>query len=81
LAFLNSAYAQKRLTYGHRPTPKGFYAVTEALLREIPIPPPSSKKTTTTVLELVSALITETDEAEIKRLEASLAKVVDGLMR
>jgi len=40
LAFLNSKYAQERLTTGHRPTPKGSYTITEEYLKEIPIPAP-----------------------------------------
>jgi hypothetical protein len=50
LAFLNSDLAQERLVTGRRPTPKGFYAVTEEYLREIPIPPPRSKRTTAAIL-------------------------------
>src|SRR2546423_7376560 len=42
LAFLNSDYAQHRFVTGHRPRPGEVYAMTEAVLREIPIPPPDA---------------------------------------
>src|SRR5438309_6521127 len=52
LAFLNSRYAQNRLVTGHRPTPKGSYTITEAYLKEIPIPVPKGKKEIRSVLDL-----------------------------
>jgi hypothetical protein len=43
LGFLNSDDAQRRLVAGRRPTPKGFYAITEDYLREVPIPFPDPR--------------------------------------
>jgi len=56
LAFLNSAYAQERLVSGHRPTPKGSYAITESYLKEIPIPLPPDKRTAQKIIGLVTEL-------------------------
>jgi hypothetical protein len=80
LAFLNSSFAQERLVTGHRPTPKGFYAVTRAFLREIPIPPPPGKKTTAKILDLVTQLIRSKSVNETARLEKELDKVVTDLV-
>ena len=55
LAFLNSTYAQQRLVTGHRPTPKGSYAITEAYAKEIPIPV-VKKKAIERIIELVDEL-------------------------
>ena len=56
LAFMNSDYAQERLVTGHRPTPKGSYAITEAFLKEIPIPSPADKRTVKTIIGIVKEL-------------------------
>ena len=56
LAFMNSSYAQNRLVTGHRPTPKGSYTITEAFLKEIPIPVSTDKKATKTIIKLVEDL-------------------------
>ncbi len=56
LAFLNSNYAQRRLTTGHRPTPKGSYTITEEYLKEIPIPTPTNKKCAKAIIDLVEKL-------------------------
>jgi hypothetical protein len=77
LAFLNSERANERLLSGRRPTPKGFYQVTEACLREVPIPMPA-KRTAKRILELVTRL-TSTDRAsEIEQLEEELGKLVSA---
>jgi len=84
LAFLNSAYAQKHLVTGHRPTPKGFYAVTEEYLREIPIPPPPNKKAAKAILDLVTGLIEAKDGKDGKETaewESGLAKLVDAILK
>lgn len=81
LAFLNSAYAQECLTTGHRPTPKGSYAITEGYLKEIPIPPPTNKRTAAAILDLVGKLVATADVRKTARLEADLAKVVDPILR
>jgi hypothetical protein len=80
LAFLNSDYAQRCLVTGRRPTPKGFYAITEKYLQEILIPPPSNKKTTVAILSLVNKLVARTDKNVIIRLDRELAKIVDGIL-
>jgi hypothetical protein len=56
IAFMNSNYAQQRLVTGHRPTPKGSYAITEAYMRELPIPAPADKRTVQNIIKLVSEL-------------------------
>ncbi len=81
LAFLNSEYAQERLVTGRRPTPKGYYPVTRAYLREIPIPLPRDKKTAVRVLDLVGTLTEAKGEKEIPRLEGELALVVRSLLK
>jgi hypothetical protein len=79
LAFLNSDYAQHRFVTGHRPTPKGFYAMTEAVLREIPIAPPDAR-TATTILKLVTQLTKAETEAETEKLEKKLAQITGTLL-
>ncbi|MBM3333502.1 N-6 DNA methylase [Candidatus Sumerlaeota bacterium] len=80
LAFLNSDYAQQRLTTGHRPTPKGFYAVTEEFLREIPIPPPK-KRAAPRILDLVAQLIAAKDDEKVTHLERELANIVNAILK
>jgi hypothetical protein len=65
LAFMNSNYAQQRLVTGHRPTPKGSYQITEAYMKEIPIPVPSDKKTVKKIIDLV-------DDLEAKEFSLSM---------
>ena len=76
LAFMNSQYAQRRLITGHRPTPKGSYAITEAYLKEIPIPAPTSKKTVMGIIDLVDELERKTfklaDKSEVAQMEKKL---------
>jgi hypothetical protein len=79
LAFLNSAYAQERLVTGHRPRPGEVYAMTESVLREIPIPPPD--KSAAAILGLVERLVAGADEKEVARLEREMGKVVDGIIK
>lgn len=55
-AFLNSAYAQQRLTAGHRPRPGEVYSITETFLKEIPIPVPSNKNIVSKIIEAVDEL-------------------------
>ncbi len=80
LAFLNSGFAQRRLVTGHRPTPKGFYAVTEDFLREIVIPPPA-KTQARQIMNLVTQLVAAKDQDQLSRLEKSLAKLVDPVLK
>src|ERR1035437_4064872 len=81
IAFMNSTYAQQRLVTGHRPTPKGSFAITEAYMREVPIPAASSKKTVKRIIELVNGLDLKvfklTEEGEVKRTEERLQELVD----
>lgn len=79
LAFLNSNYAQGRLVTGHRPTPKGFYAITENYLNEIPIPPPDPESAPR-IINLVERLILSHEERETARLEADLAELIDPIL-
>jgi hypothetical protein len=80
VAFMNSSYAQERLKKGHRPTPKGSYAITEAYLREIPIPAPSEKRTVNTIMKLVEDLerheFDMTDRREVGQMEKKLEAAV-----
>jgi hypothetical protein len=80
LAFLNSDYAQQRLTTGHRPTPKGFYAVTEEFLREIPIPPPGRVRSRQ-LLTVVKDLVSGKDGTHVIKLEQALAKLVNSALK
>lgn len=75
LAFLNSPYAQARLTTG-RPTPKGSYAVTEEKLRRIPIPGPRVAAETKRILELVEELVSGRAE-NVLESERELAELTD----
>lgn len=80
LSFLNGTYAQKRLITGHRPTPKGFYAVTERYLREIPIPPPPDKETVEAILNLVAQLVSEQTKEKRTQMEAQLEDIIVGIV-
>jgi len=80
LAFLNSPYAQERLVSGHRPTPKGFYAITEEFLREIPIPISKDKGTTNAIIETVNNLINTKNEKEITELEKKLFSITSKIL-
>lgn len=84
LAFLNSTYAQQRLVTGHRPTPKGSYAITEAYLKEIPIPVPAGKGTAKKILRLVNDLENSDFElaadSKIAEKEKQLQELVDDAL-
>lgn len=80
LAFLNSNEAQERLVRGQRPTPKGSYAVTEAALRRLPIPPPGKKKGVKSIIDLVGRLIKTAEQESTQELEEQLAKLVDSML-
>jgi hypothetical protein len=81
LAFLNSNYAQERLVTGHMPTPKGYYAITEDYLREIPIPPPSDGKLTAEMVNLVDRLSAADSEEVTSRLESRLSALTNTVIR
>jgi len=80
IAFLNSSYAQQRLVRGHRPTPKGSYAITEAFMDEIPIPAPHSKKVVRKIIDLVDDLERKvfdlTKKDEVQEMEERLQGLV-----
>ena len=82
LAFMNSGYAQTRLVTGHRPTPKGSYAITEAFLKEIPIPKPTKKSSVKLIFKLVGELGQlkpgKSSEEEKLALEGKLNAVVEA---
>ena len=84
LAFMNSNYAQQRLITGHRPTPKGFYAITEAYMKEIPIPVVSDKKTVKTIVDLVEGLSNDyfclSNKEDVKKMEERIQELVDGVL-
>jgi hypothetical protein len=84
LAFMNSGYAQHRLVTGHRPTPKGSYAITESFMKEIPIPTPSDKKAVRTLIKLVGDLaeagVSKTTKKQDELAEARLNGVVQELL-
>lgn len=80
LAFLNSDYAQHRFVTGRRPTPKGSYTMTEAALREIPIPPPGAQ-TASEILRLVTQLTKAKTAAATSKLEKELARITGALLK
>jgi hypothetical protein len=80
LAFLNDQRANDRLLAGRRPTPKGFYQVTEAFLREVLIPMPA-RRTAMPILELVARLTSAPGASETEALEKELGKLVSATFR
>jgi len=80
LAFLNGDYSQDRLVTGHLPTPKGFYAVTEDYLREIPIPPPKDNKLARTIVDLVTALTKGSNLEKASNIERELRTMTGRLL-
>lgn len=84
LAFMNSTYAQQRLVTGHRPTPKGSYAITEAYMKEIPVPVPSDKKMVKDIIDLVNGLDSDgfglTKEDEVEEKEERIQALVDATL-
>ncbi|MGB9074730.1 MAG: N-6 DNA methylase [Terriglobales bacterium] len=84
LAFMNSDYAQQRLVTGHRPTPKGSYAITEAYMKEIPIPVPSDKKTLRQIIDSVDALggenLKPAKKDAVEAMELQIQAHVDGVL-
>lgn len=83
-AFLNSGYAQQRLTVGHRPRPGEVYSITEAFLNEIPIPVASKKNVVTNIIDSVDELgrnaFTLTGGDETEALEKTLQALVDDAL-
>jgi hypothetical protein len=81
LAFMNSNYSQNRLVSGHRPTPKGSYAITESFMNEIPIPTPKDKKTVRAIIGLVTKLEARRSGESAKRDEEKLQADLDILVQ
>lgn len=81
LAFLNSGFAQTQLIAGQRPTPKGFYAVTEKSLRRVPIPPPRKRNTTKAIIDHVTKLVRSKDEEQASELEKTLEVFVNTCLK
>jgi len=81
LAFLNSEFAQTQLIARQRPTPKGFYAVTEKSLRSIPVPSPRERKRTKAIIDHVTKLIGSKDEEEARDLEKPLEALVNACLK
>jgi hypothetical protein len=79
LAFVNSDFAFKRLVMGRRPTPKGYYAITEAYLSELPIPPPDSRRATE-ILDIVGKLIAS-QKSDTQELQSLLDKVIRSFLK
>jgi hypothetical protein len=80
LAFLNSPYAQDRLVSSRRPTPKGFYQISEEFLKEIPVVLPRNKKEGESILASVKRLFEGMSPEEVPKEEARLFKVVTGIL-
>jgi hypothetical protein len=69
------------LTAGQRPTPKGFFTVTERGLREVPIPPPSDRKKTKGIIDCVTRLIQRVDEKTVFKLEEELKTIAHATLK
>lgn len=80
LAFLNSHYAQDRLVSGRRPTPKGFYQISEEFLKEIPVILPRDKKEGESIITSVERLIEGIGQEEFQKEEARLFGIVTGIL-
>jgi hypothetical protein len=80
LAFLNSPYAQDRLVSGRRPTPKGFYQISEEFLKEIPVALPRDKKEGESIIATVRLLVEGMDPEETTKEEARLSRIVAGIL-
>jgi hypothetical protein len=81
LAFFNSGFAETQLIEGQRPTPKGFYAITEKNLRRIIIPPPCESGTTAAIIDHVTELVDASDDATARQLEKDLAGLVNSYLK
>lgn len=80
LAFMNSPYAQKTLTSGRRPTPKGSYQISEEYLKEIPVVLPSTQEQAEVILTCVKELVRGVTGGQKSVLEARLTKQVMTLL-
>jgi len=80
LAFMNSPYAQKTLTSGRHPTPKGSYQISEEYLKEIPVVLPSTKEQAEEILTCVKELVQGVTGGQKAALETRLSKHVMALL-
>ena len=75
LAFANSSVAEQALLR-RRPTPKGYYQVSEAFLAEIPVAVPQNAEDAEMILGLVAEIMRTPDHDERRPLEEELDATV-----
>jgi len=75
LAFANSSVAQQALLR-RRPTPRGYYQVSEAFLAEIPVAVSQNAENAETILRLVAEIMRTPDHDERRPLEEELDATV-----
>jgi hypothetical protein len=75
LAFANSSVAEQALLR-RRPTPKGYYQVSEALLAEIPVAVPQRTEDAEAILNLVAEIMRTPGHDERRPLEEELDATV-----
>jgi len=76
LAFLNSSYAQRLLTTGRMPTPKGHYQIDEKYLSELYIPLPRDDEEFKRIVKEVERCMKAKGKIELTNAEQALDKVV-----
>lgn len=76
-----SSLSLQQICIGRRPTPKDSYAITEAYMKEIPIPAPSDKKTVMQIIDMVNSLekkpFSLTQKDDVREVEEKLQALVD----
>jgi len=80
LAFLNSSYAKEALVSGRRPTPKGFYQISEEYLNEVQIALPGGKREGEAVIASVKRLLEGQKPKEAAKCETVLDEVVGRIL-
>ncbi|HJX14895.1 MAG TPA: N-6 DNA methylase [Candidatus Deferrimicrobiaceae bacterium] len=80
LAFLNSSYAQEVLVSGRRPTPKGFYQISEEYLKEVQIALPAGKREGEALIASVKRLLEGQKPKEAAKCETVLDEVVGRIL-
>jgi hypothetical protein len=65
---------------GRRPTPKGYYQISEGYLSEIPIALPGRRQDVEGILRAVDRLVTETDQGTVANAERELFRIVWRLL-
>jgi hypothetical protein len=84
LAFLNSDYAQRLLTTGRRPTPKGSYQIAEDFLADVRIPRLTTAKVVARRLadtKLLCGSRSKPDPAALQRINETVSALVEGRKR